>query len=78
MTSISTTFYVTAYTSGTSQIAEEIQETLIVTVMATAIVVALLPVTAAPANTCQIYTAAEEPLLIRSICWYIYLVCVGK
>lgn len=78
MTPISNTFDVTVYTSGTFQVVKEMQETLITTVMATAIVAALVPGTAAPADTCQIYTAADEPLLIHAVCWFIYLVCVGK
>lgn len=78
LTSISNTFDVRVYTSATSQVAKKMQETLIATVMATAIVAVLVPGTAAPEDTCQIYTAADEPLLIRTVCWFIYLVCIGK
>lgn len=78
MTPISHEFDVTAYTSGASQVAKEMQEALIATVMATAIVAALVPGTAAPAAPCQIHTAADEPLLIRAVCRFIYLVCAGK
>lgn len=78
LTPIANTFDVTAYAAGTSQVAKEMQETLIATGMATAIVAALVPGATAPADTCQIYTAADEPLLIHAVCWFIYLVCVGK
>lgn len=78
LTPISNKFDVAAYTSGTSQAAKEMQETLTATVMATAIVAAPVPGTAAPADTCQIYTAADEPLLIHAVRWFIYLVCVEK
>lgn len=78
LTPIPNTFDVTACTSGTSQVAKDRQETIIATAMATAIVAALVPGTAAPADTCQIHTAADEPLLIRAVRWFICLVCVGK
>lgn len=55
-------FYVTVSIPGTSLVAEEIQKTLIATVMATAIVATLVPGTAVPADTSQIHTAADEPL----------------
>lgn len=78
LTAISNTFDVTACTSRTSQVAKEMHKTLIATTMATAIVAALLPGTAAPADTCQIHTAADEPLLIHAVHWFICFVCAGK
>lgn len=78
LTPTSNTFDVTVCTSGTSQVAKEMHKTLIATTMATAIVAAFVPGTATPADTCQIHTAADEPLLIHAVHWFICFLCAGK